>query len=1652
MASRYSFLFVLLAVLVVPVRAQDHTVCASGCDFTTITAAIAAASNGQVIEVQDATHTEAGITVNKNLTIRGQGASSTTVQAAATRATAGNRVFTVNGGVTATIRDMTIRHGRVSSSNGGGIRNTGTLTLEQVAVVDNDDPINGNTIGGGGVFNSGTLTIRSSRIANNTSLREGGGLFNSGILTLENTTVEGNSAGNAFGGGLFNSGTLTIRSSLITNNMAIREGGALYVSSGTLTMVNTTVEGNSAGNAPGGGFFISGGTVKISHSTITGNHAGGGSGTGGGIRRSGGTVTLKNTILAGNTSTNGSSDCQGTITSAGHNLVGTTSGCGFSVTPGDRININANLDALANNGGPTQTIAMQAASLALDGGTCTDVDGNPVTTDQRGIARQQDGNTDMIGECDMGAYELVPSTPPNVLLSAFTATASGTSVNVAWTSLSETGSGSFEVQYRPMTTCQATAFTTVHTVSGAGNSSTAQHYSFTHTGRPSGAHQYRIRQVGGGTHTTLTKRAVVTGGTPLLTVCASNECEYSRIKQSLNFVAAGEEVCVLDAEHTEAGITVNKDLTIRGQAANATTIQAAATRATAGNRVFTIPGSATVTLTDMTIRHGRVSSGNGGGVRNAGTLTLEQVAVVDNNDNTNGFDIGGGGIFNSGTLTIRRSLVANNVSIREAGGIFSSGTLTLVNTTVDGNSTSNSPGGGFYITGGTVNISHSTITRNHANGGSGSGGGIRRDGGTVTLKNTILAGNTSSHNSPDCEGTIGSGGHNLIGSTSGCGYTTATADQVNVSLPLSVLPALADNGGPTRSRLPVFGSVLIEAGTCTDLDNATVTVDQRGFARPQEGDGDGTLDCDIGAVEGVFSGHPLNFIATPTSATTIDLTWNTPFERNNAGFHIQHHPGACGVGSFSDIGFVAGAGTVNGTTNYSFTASGLTSGDQCFRLRQVDGNNVEVLSQPVQSRTDLRTVCASGCSHTTLAAAIAAAGAGETIELQTAVHTEQGITINKNLTIQGLGTVQTILQASASYDTATNRVLRVTAASTVTLRDLTIRHGKLESFQGKGAGIYNQGRLTLLRCRVDDNLMHDEASSAHGGALYNEGTLTIDTCRFKGNINDASGGLGGAIFNKGSGVLTISNSLFWQNEIQGSSNKGGAIYANGTTTITNTTFYQNRAPEFKGEGAAIFANSGTMTINHSTISNNTATGFKAEAGGIFKNNATVTLRNTILANNSGDTGGQDCQGTITSADFNLIENLAGCTLDGTTTNTITGQDPQLTTFANHGGPTQTLVFQTGSPVIDAGTCTDTNSQVVATDQRGFGRDDGACDIGALEGLGTAPTQSHAQAVSANGAIDFNQNGQTPGVTVTFAGVSGTGTVTAQRFGSRPLNVTGISGYVIPFRWELSADGTLAFGASTEVCFDLDDAPLHQLTDPANAILYRRATIGTGTWTAMVTTYNAGTNQLCTTTDQFSEWTAGGTGAALPVELVEFAALPDGPSRVLLSWKTASETNNAGFAVEQLVEDDFESQWSEVGFVNGQGTTLEAQRYVFSLDDLEVGRYQFRLKQVDFDGTTEYSPEVEVTVELAERFVLHAAYPNPFTTQTTLQFAVREPSAVRVVLYDALGRRVQTAFEGEVGGSQMVRLRIDGATLGSGVYVARLEGEGISAIQRLTLVK
>ncbi|MEM1271211.1 MAG: lamin tail domain-containing protein, partial [Bacteroidota bacterium] len=143
---------------------------------------------------------------------------------------------------------------------------------------------------------------------------------------------------------------------------------------------------------------------------------------------------------------------------------------------------------------------------------------------------------------------------------------------------------------------------------------------------------------------------------------------------------------------------------------------------------------------------------------------------------------------------------------------------------------------------------------------------------------------------------------------------------------------------------------------------------------------------------------------------------------------------------------------------------------------------------------------------------------------------------------------------------------------------------------------------------------------------------------------------------------------------------------------------------------------------------------------------------------------------------------------------------------------------------------------------------------------------------------------------------------------------------------------------------------------------------------------------------------------LPVELTSFTVEPAGAETVLLTWTTATETNNAGFFVERRAFDVAGGQvagsgWMELGFVEGAGTTVEAQTYRFQAGELAPGRYAFRLRQVDFDGTTAFSPSVEVRVAVPGVFAVSPAYPNPFSDVSTVVFAVRETQPITARVFD-----------------------------------------------------
>ncbi len=142
---------------------------------------------------------------------------------------------------------------------------------------------------------------------------------------------------------------------------------------------------------------------------------------------------------------------------------------------------------------------------------------------------------------------------------------------------------------------------------------------------------------------------------------------------------------------------------------------------------------------------------------------------------------------------------------------------------------------------------------------------------------------------------------------------------------------------------------------------------------------------------------------------------------------------------------------------------------------------------------------------------------------------------------------------------------------------------------------------------------------------------------------------------------------------------------------------------------------------------------------------------------------------------------------------------------------------------------------------------------------------------------------------------------------------------------------------------------------------------------------------------------------IPVELVSFAANAV-KDEVELNWRTATETNNQGFEIERM---NAGGTFEQIGYVAGFGTTTEPKTYSFTDSKLETGSYTYRLKQIDFDGTFEFSNEINIDVELPLQYALEQNYPNPFNPSTKISYSIPEDGFVKLAVYNLLGEEVAT---------------------------------------------
>ena len=188
---------------------------------------------------------------------------------------------------------------------------------------------------------------------------------------------------------------------------------------------------------------------------------------------------------------------------------------------------------------------------------------------------------------------------------------------------------------------------------------------------------------------------------------------------------------------------------------------------------------------------------------------------------------------------------------------------------------------------------------------------------------------------------------------------------------------------------------------------------------------------------------------------------------------------------------------------------------------------------------------------------------------------------------------------------------------------------------------------------------------------------------------------------------------------------------------------------------------------------------------------------------------------------------------------------------------------------------------------------------------------------------------------------------------------------------------------------------------------------------------------------------------LPVELTSFNGTPNGTT-VTLKWQTATETNNSGFEIERSSSSPG-TTWDKIGFVGGFGTTTEAKTYSFIDKDLLTGKYSYRLKQIDFDGSFEYSEIVNVDISAPAEYSLKQNYPNPFNPATVIEYSVPATNHVTIKIFNVLGKEVATLVnEEKSAGTYEVNFNASG--LSSGVYYYTISAGNFNSTKKMILMK
>lgn len=183
---------------------------------------------------------------------------------------------------------------------------------------------------------------------------------------------------------------------------------------------------------------------------------------------------------------------------------------------------------------------------------------------------------------------------------------------------------------------------------------------------------------------------------------------------------------------------------------------------------------------------------------------------------------------------------------------------------------------------------------------------------------------------------------------------------------------------------------------------------------------------------------------------------------------------------------------------------------------------------------------------------------------------------------------------------------------------------------------------------------------------------------------------------------------------------------------------------------------------------------------------------------------------------------------------------------------------------------------------------------------------------------------------------------------------------------------------------------------------------------------------------------------VPVELTSFSG-KDKEGSVELNWQTATETNNKGFDIERKADS---GEWQKIGTVQGNGTTTKKSEYIFIDGNPALGKLFYRLRQIDFDGSEKYSPEVEISTVTVHSYSLSQNYPNPFNPLTVISYSIPTESKVNIKIYNLMGQLVNELVNGTKN-EGAYEIRFDASAYSSGIYFYTINADALNGCDSYT---